>query len=99
MSKSFQCQVCHKTKEKVELVPFAVIRPAVTSLIKLDHPELSDTGYICHEDLNIYRNKYIQQILEEEKGDITYLEESVIQSIVKKLQISLPPMVEAGDLL
>jgi uncharacterized membrane protein len=81
MSKSFQCQVCHKTKEKVELVPFAVIRPAVTSLIKLDHPELSDTGYICHEDLNMYRNKYIQQILEEEKGDITYLEESVIQSI------------------
>ncbi|MCW8960781.1 MAG: DUF1003 domain-containing protein [Psychromonas sp.] len=81
MSKSFQCQVCHKTKEKAELIPVAVIRPAVTSLIKLDHPELSDTGYICHDDLNIYRNKYIQQILAEEKGDITYLEESVIQSI------------------
>jgi uncharacterized membrane protein len=81
MSKSFQCLVCHKTKEKVNLVPVAVIRPAVTGLIKLDHPEVSDTSYICHDDLNIYRNRYIQQILEEEKGDITYLEDSVIQSI------------------
>ena len=81
MSKSFQCQVCHKNKDKANLIPVAVIRPAVTSLIKMDHPELNDTGYICHDDLNIYRNKYIQQILEEEKGDITYLEDSVIQSI------------------
>jgi uncharacterized membrane protein len=81
MSKTYQCQVCNKTKEKAQLIPVAVIRPAVTSLIKQNYPELSDSGYICLDDLNIYRNKYIQQILEEEKGDITYLEDSVIQSI------------------
>jgi uncharacterized membrane protein len=63
------------------LIPVAVIRPAFTSLIKQNYPELSDSGYICLDDLNIYRNKYILQILEEEKGDITYLEDSVIQSI------------------
>lgn len=63
------------------MIPVAVIRPAFTSLIKQNYPELSDSGYICLDDLNIYRNKYILQILEEEKGDITYLEDSVIQSI------------------
>ena len=69
MSKTYQCQVCGKTKNKNEVIPTALIRPALTSLIKQTHAEFNDAGYICLEDLNIFRNKYIQQLLEEEKGD------------------------------
>lgn len=81
MSKSYQCSVCGKTKNKEVLIPVGIIRNSITNLIKQDHPEFNDSGYICTEDLNLYRNKYIQQMLIEEKGELTDLEESVIQSL------------------
>jgi uncharacterized membrane protein len=81
MSKTYQCQVCGLTKNKSEIIPAAVIRPAIFSLIKQTHADLSDTGYICLADLNIFRNKYIQQMMEEEKGELTELENSVVQSL------------------
>jgi uncharacterized membrane protein len=81
MSKTSQCSVCGKTKNKEELIPAGIIRKAITDLIKQDHPGFDESSYICSEDLNTYRNKYIQQMLKEEKGEITNLEESVIQSL------------------
>ncbi|GJQ42235.1 MAG: DUF1003 domain-containing protein [Ignavibacteriota bacterium] len=81
MSKTYQCQICNKTKNKNEVIPAAVIRPALSKLIKQVHPNFNDSGYICLDDLNIFRNKYIQQLLEDEKGELTELEETVIQSL------------------
>lgn len=81
MSKTYQCQICKKLKSQNELVPSALIRPEIVSLIQKTYPEFLDTGFICTDDLSVYRNKYIQQMLVEEKGEITNLEESVIQSL------------------
>jgi len=81
MSKSYQCQVCKKTKSKNEMIPAAVIRPELTSLIKQQIPEFEETGYICSDDLRVYRNKYIQVLLEDEKGELTQLENRVVQSL------------------
>ena len=81
MSKTYQCQVCGKTKNKNEVIPAAVIRPVLTSLIKQEIPEYDETGYICLDDLSLYRNKYIQKLLEDEKGELTKLENTVVQSL------------------
>ena len=80
MSKSYQCQVCKKVKSQNELVPSALIRPAIIKIIQNTYPDIRDTGYICYDDLSIFRNKYIQQMLEEEKGELTALDQSVVQS-------------------
>jgi uncharacterized membrane protein len=81
MSKTYQCQVCGLIKNKSEVIPTAVVRPAIFSLIKQNHEQLNDAGYICLADLNIFRNKYIQQMMEEEKGELTELENTVVQSL------------------
>ncbi len=80
MSKTYQCQICKKAKKQNEVVPSDLIRPAIINLIQKVHPEVIETGYICYDDLNIFRNKYIQQMMEDEKGELTELEQSVIQS-------------------
>ena len=36
---------------------------------------------ICRHDLNGFRAKYIQELLEQERGDLTSLDRSVIASI------------------
>jgi uncharacterized membrane protein len=73
--------VCGKTKSKNEVIPAAVIRPVLSSLIKQTHPQFNESGFICLDDLNLYRNKYIQNLLEEEKGELTELENTVVQSL------------------
>ena len=80
MSKTYQCQICKKVKKLNELVPSDLIRPAIINLIQKAHPDINDTGYICYDDLNVFRNKYLQQMLEEEKGELTELDQSVVQS-------------------
>lgn len=80
MAKTYQCQICKKVKKLNELVPSDLVRPAIINLIQKAHPDLNDTGYICYDDLNVFRNKYLQQMLEEEKGELTELDQSVVQS-------------------
>jgi len=65
----------------VDLVPAAVVRPAVTAVIRRERPEWPDDGYVCVEDLNVFRNRYIESLLETEKGDLSVLEEEVVQSL------------------
>ena len=81
MPKTYQCQVCGKTKNKNEVIPAAVIRPVLLSLIKQTHPNFDELGFICLDDLNIFRNGYIQNLLEDEKGELTQLENTVVQSL------------------
>lgn len=57
------------------------MRNAVVNLIKTKHPDWSADGYICRTDLARYRNQYVEELLEAEKGELTSLEEEVLNSI------------------
>ncbi len=81
MNKSNTCQVCGEIKPKQDLMPVASVRPVIIDIIKQTHPNWSNEGYICTDDLNEYRNKYIYSLLESERGELTDLEEKVLQSL------------------
>ena len=105
MSKTYQCQVCGKTKNKNELIPVAIIRPVLSSLIRQTYPNFDETGFICLDDLNVYRNRYIQQLLAEEKGELTELEDTVVQSLKdheilsKNVDVEYEEKLKIGDRL
>ena len=75
------CQVCGKTTEEAELVPAALVRPAITEVIRTALPEWSSSGFLCVDDLNGFRSRYIQSLLEAEKGELTSLEDDVVRSL------------------
>ena len=81
MNKSNACQVCGKIKTKQELIPAAAVRSDIITILLKTHPNWSNEGYICTDDLNKYRNKYIYSLLESERGELTELEEKVLQSM------------------
>jgi uncharacterized membrane protein len=65
-----------------ELIPLELIRPGVATLVEKDHPDAVDEkSLICEDDLNRYRRLYTQSLIEEEKGEITALEEEVLRSL------------------
>lgn len=75
------CQICHKSLAASHLVPARFVRPGIVELIKGAHPDWSSDGYICHDDMNRYRSQYVQNAMQDEKGELSELELEVIQSL------------------
>jgi len=75
------CQICGVSEDQVELVPAAIIRPAIADVIERAKTEWSPTGFVCVEDLNAFRSRYIEELLEAEKGELTSLEDDVVRSL------------------
>jgi uncharacterized membrane protein len=78
------CQVCHKQVHSREAFPTEFIRRAMTELIRKEHPDFAPGGYICHGDLNRYRAAFVEDALEAEKGELSHLEQDVIESLHKQ---------------
>jgi uncharacterized membrane protein len=83
------CQICGKPKNRSELIPGAVIRPPLIERIRRAFPAWSSEGYICLPDLNRFRSDYIQSLLLEEKGELSSLERSVIESLARHETLAL----------
>ena len=84
-----KCQICNRDDSQVEIISSVVVRPAVEELIKKSYPNWDDEGYICRDDLNKFRNKYLVEIVKDEKGDITKLEKDVIDKLTEYETISV----------
>ena len=81
MNKQYLCKVCGKSKNLNDVTPSAVIRPEIVKIIKQNIPDWQEDGFICNEDLKVFREKYIHSLLEEEKGELSDIEQQVIDSL------------------
>lgn len=99
------CDLCKQPKKKSELFPLEMVHDPVMAIIRKDHPDLSRMGYICSEDLNKYRIEFIKKVLEEEKGELSELEEEVVKSmreqetVSKDINAEYEQRVKLGDRL
>jgi uncharacterized membrane protein len=75
-----------------EKISCKIIGKPILSLIKNDHPHLTNHDFISQSELNLYREKYIANYLSKGIGELSKLEDVVKQSmndnelIVNKLQ-------------
>ncbi len=81
-------RTCFICSAKTQLQPSAIVRPAISALIKTDHPEWGPGLYICHKDLAAYRDKYFRSILESERGELSTLDNEVLESLKNHETIS-----------
>lgn len=87
------CQICGRAGSRAELVPAAVVRPRLVERIRMAAPDWSPTGYICLTDLNRFRGDYVEALLQDEKGELSSLERTVVESLAQ--QETLAEDVEA----
>src|SRR5918995_6988912 len=78
------CQICGRPRSRSELVPVALVRPALVERIRSAVPSWSADGFICHDDLNRFRGDYVQHLLEDERGELSSLDRSVIESLSRQ---------------
>jgi len=85
------CQVCGRTTTLRRAI---VVRPAVASLIQQEVGHWDEAGWICLEDLQRFQHKYVERLLEDEKGEITQLEQRVLESLRDQEILSQNPETE-----
>jgi uncharacterized membrane protein len=78
-----KCQICKLDKPQRELLPAELIRPAIARLIERDNPGWQPSGFVCTSDLNHYRMQYVRDVLQMEPGEVSALEQEVLESIKK----------------
>jgi uncharacterized membrane protein len=92
------CQVCGRTTSLRRAI---FVRPAVAGVIQRELGRWDESGWICLEDLQRYQHKYVESLLADEKGEITQLEQQVLESLRDHEILSQNPETEfdAGQTL
>ncbi len=75
------CHISQKQIPPAESYKGSEIRDALRTMIQQDHPGFTDTSFISVEKLNAYRKRYITQLIQQELGEVSQLEQEVIHSI------------------
>src|SRR5213592_4628039 len=75
------CQVCKKSKSPNSGMIAELIRPSLLEFIKKKVPDLDVKALICFEDLGEFRKDYVKEVLEDEIGELSALDQEVIESL------------------
>src|SRR5216110_2661506 len=75
------CQICKKPKPPHSGMIAELIRPSLLEFIKKKLPDLDSKAFICLDDLGNFRKDYIKEVLEDEIGELSALDNEVIESL------------------
>ena len=77
------CQICKKTKSPNDGMIAELVRPSLLEFIKKKLPDLDSKAFICFDDLGEFRKDYIKEVLEDEIGELTALDQEVVESLAE----------------
>src|SRR5205809_6183183 len=75
------CQICKKPKSQNNGMIAELIRPSLLEFIKKKVPNLDSKGFVCFEDLGEFRKDYVKEVLEDEIGELSALDQEVVESL------------------
>lgn len=75
------CSLTNKELPVQDLVLADTIKDDIIDLIRTQYPQWNGQGYIATSILNKFRALYVQKMLENEKGELTKLEQEILDSI------------------
>ncbi len=87
------CQICGSSNRRL-LTRAGVIRPAISTFIQEKAGQWDEQGWICIDDLQRFRRQYVEALLAKEKGELTQLDQEVLQSLAQHEVLSHNPDTE-----
>jgi uncharacterized membrane protein len=80
-SRTFVCAVCGQTKPVTAGTPAELVYGPIADLIKKQHIDWDSGHTICLSCLSKFRSEYFEDVLEEQRGDLSSVEDAVIKSL------------------
>jgi uncharacterized membrane protein len=87
------CQICH-SQQRANLRRAILVRPAIAQLIQHETGHWDENQWICLSDLQRFQQKYVQSLLEDEKGELSVLDREVLEGLQKHEILARDPEVE-----
>jgi uncharacterized membrane protein len=75
------CFECKQSFPLGSLMAGEMIRPGLAEFIKSRNPSWTSAALLCHDCLNRFRSQYVEDALEDEKGELTRLDMEVLESL------------------
>jgi len=75
------CQICKKPRSPHDGMIAELIRPSLAEFIKKSVPDWDDKGFVCLDDLGGFRKDYVKEVLQDEIGELSTLDQEVIESL------------------
>jgi len=90
------CQICGSSRPS-DLRRGILASPAVAEIILRTTGSWSEKGWICTADLQKFRHEYVKSLLEAERGELTALDNEVLESLRQQEILSRNPEVDPED--
>jgi len=91
------CAVTGKTQPMSKLLVLRELRPNIAQILRTKHPELTDESLLSAEAVNEARLEYVRDLLETQVGDLSRLDEEVLESLHKHEVLSERPLSETEE--
>lgn len=88
MNKTFVSDLSKKRFPISERIPAEGVRIPVMELIQKDFPDFDGTKFLSLSELNIYREKYIANYLSRQVGELSELDNKVVEAIADRSLIT-----------
>jgi uncharacterized membrane protein len=76
-----ECQICRKSVSTRNGTIGEVVRPSLSDFIKRKVPQWDGKGFICFDDLGKFRRDYVKEVLQDEIGELSALDDEVVESL------------------
>ncbi len=63
---------------------FGAVRPAIAGLMSAEHPNLMADDIVCGHHVSEYRTRYVAELLERERGELSDLDRQVVESMARE---------------
>ena len=84
-------QICALSGVRIprsRLVPYELVSGPASEHIRKEHPNLKSDALIDRDIVNRYRREYVEELLRQERGELTDLDHQVAQSLASGVLIS-----------
>ena len=85
------CAATGRSMPQSELVLMAELRPTIAGIIHAHHPGLDSGSHVSRELVNKAREEYVRTLLQQQVGDLSALDEEVIDSLHRHELLSERP--------
>jgi uncharacterized membrane protein len=76
-----RCQICEQTRPPAAIVSADLIRPSLLEFIQRKNPQFDPQASICLDDLGRFRRDYVKEVLQDEIGELSALDQEVVESL------------------
>ena len=93
------CHVCGRVFPASDMRSWASVRPSISKVIAKEAPGWAEGKHVCTADLARFRRRYVESLLEGERGELGDLDRQVIASLEEGVPISRNPEAELSERL